>query len=123
MLLTKNELGTLAEQRAVQMLLSKGHAIIAQNFRTKFGEIDIISKKDSTLYLHEVKVSRSKSSYPFHNWNLIQKRKMIKVFCTCFKHEVNYSSLEFKICFIWFAFTNPNRLKLLMFNQDIEVDL
>lgn len=122
MLLTKSELGALAERHAVQMLTNKGHTILAQNFRTKFGEIDIITKKNATLYLHEVKVSRSSNSYPFYNWNLIQKRRMIKAFCTFFKHEANYSSLEIKICFIWFAFINPNRLKLILFNQDIEID-
>jgi Holliday junction resolvase-like predicted endonuclease len=104
-------------------LQKNGHLLLAQNFKTKFGEIDLITKKDQKVYLHEVKVSRTNNSYPFHNWNSGQKRRMINAFRYCFKMSQIGNYTEIKICFIWFAFINPNRLKLIMYNQDIETDL
>lgn len=52
---TTSEFGHLAEDYAVGLLTSKGYKIISRNFRSKFGEIDIIATKDSSLIFVEVK--------------------------------------------------------------------
>jgi len=49
-------LGREGENRAADYLKKRGFKIIDRNFRTKFGEIDIIGvAKDKTLVLFEVK--------------------------------------------------------------------
>ena len=48
-------IGNVAEDIAEQFLISKGHEIIARNWKTKYCEIDIISNKDDVLYFTEVK--------------------------------------------------------------------
>lgn len=47
--------GKLAENFASETLHSLGYKIVSRNFRSRFGEIDIIATKDSRLYFIEVK--------------------------------------------------------------------
>lgn len=51
----KRALGADYEQRAAMYLCDNGYVILDRNYRTKFGEIDIICKKDSTIVFVEVK--------------------------------------------------------------------
>lgn len=54
------ETGELGEEIACKFLKNKGHKILNRNFRRKFGEIDIVSKKDIFYYFIEVKTSLEK---------------------------------------------------------------
>ena len=48
-------LGKKGEERAAEALISGGMSIICRNFRSKFGEIDIIALDGETLVFAEVK--------------------------------------------------------------------
>lgn len=48
--------GARGEEIASEHLTGKGYEIIERNFQTKFGEIDIIAKKDGVLVFVEVKL-------------------------------------------------------------------
>ena len=50
-----NKVGALAENFAVKFLSAYGYRIIDRNFRSRFGEIDIIALKDGLLIFIEVK--------------------------------------------------------------------
>jgi ribonuclease HII len=52
---TSKQVGDAAEKKVAAHLKKQGHEILERNWRTKFCEIDIISKKDGTLYFTEVK--------------------------------------------------------------------
>ena len=56
--------GLLGEMRAAQYLRRKGYNIIAANFKTKVGEIDIIAENDDFLCIVEVKTRRSGGLFP-----------------------------------------------------------
>ena len=56
---TTRELGNLGEEKVAEFLASKGHEIIARNFRTKYFEIDIISKLDDSVFFTEVKYRKT----------------------------------------------------------------
>lgn len=56
---TTRELGNLGEEKVAEFLISKGHEIIARNFRTKYFEIDIISKLDDSVFFTEVKYRKT----------------------------------------------------------------
>jgi ribonuclease HII len=56
---TTKQIGDKAEAMVEQYLVGLGHAIVARNWRTKYCEIDIISKFKETLYFTEVKYRRS----------------------------------------------------------------
>lgn len=51
----KKNVGDIGEEFASQMLENSGYRIIARNFATKQGEIDIIAIKDGVIHFVEVK--------------------------------------------------------------------
>lgn len=53
-------LGRSGEQRAVEYLQNKGYKILERNFRSKFGEIDIVALDGNFLVFIEVKTRWSK---------------------------------------------------------------
>lgn len=50
------EVGKLGERIASEFLVKKGFRILKRNFRTRFGEIDLICAKDGKLVFIEVKL-------------------------------------------------------------------
>lgn len=48
-------IGRLGEKIAIDYLLQNNYQIIKKNFTCRWGEIDIIAKKDNILYFLEVK--------------------------------------------------------------------
>ena len=48
--------GAHAEEAAAGLLASHGLAIVARNFRTRFGEIDLIARDGETLVFVEVRL-------------------------------------------------------------------
>lgn len=62
----KNILGKEGEQRAKSYLKERGYKILETNFKNKFGEIDIIAKKDGFLVFIEVKYRSTVAfDYPY----------------------------------------------------------
>jgi ribonuclease HII len=56
---TTKQIGDTAEDEATNYLLRHGHEIITRNWRTKFCEIDIISRHGDTVYFTEVKYRKT----------------------------------------------------------------
>lgn len=56
------QLGQLGEGRAADFLKQLGYTIVGQNFRTRFGEIDIIARDQNAYVFVEVK-TRSNIQY------------------------------------------------------------
>ena len=50
-----NKIGLLGEEISSKFLVSHDFSILEKNYLTKYGEIDIIAKKDNTLHFVEVK--------------------------------------------------------------------
>ena len=55
---TTKKIGDRAETEAANYLVRLGHEIIERNWKTKYCEIDIVSRKAETLYFTEVKYRR-----------------------------------------------------------------
>jgi len=51
--------GDISEEKAVEFLENLSFEIIDRNFYTRFGEIDIIAKKDNILHFIEVKSGKN----------------------------------------------------------------
>jgi putative endonuclease len=60
--LTKNDLGTLGEEKAAEYLEAEGYEIIGRNFSCKIGEIDIIAhpRGENIICFAEVKTRRNR---------------------------------------------------------------
>ncbi len=73
------ELGASGEDIACRFLKTKGYRILGTNFRTPFGELDVIAKKDDYTIFVEVK-TRATSSLgpPYLNITWKKKRQIVK---------------------------------------------
>lgn len=56
-----NSSGAAGEDRAAAYLMEKGFRILARNYRSRFGEIDIIAEDGKYLLFAEVKTRKSSS--------------------------------------------------------------
>ncbi len=77
---TRQEIGASNESRACEYLISKGWELLAKNFRTRLGEIDLIFKEqDGTIVFVEVKY-RARSDYGESSEmiNGLKQRKIVK---------------------------------------------
>lgn len=75
--MNKKIVGKLGEDIAREYLKGKGYRIIEQNYRTRYGEIDLIAQKENTLVLVEV---RTKTGEQFGKPEETLKKRKIKKF-------------------------------------------
>jgi putative endonuclease len=75
------QLGKEGEDRGLRYLKSLGYKILTRNFRSNFGEIDIIAKDKHTLVFIEVK-TRSNNSFG-HPHESVTKWKLSHLIKTC----------------------------------------
>ena len=54
-IITTRQIGNASEDAAANELIRLGHTIIERNWKTKYCEIDIVSRKRDTIYFTEVK--------------------------------------------------------------------
>lgn len=50
-----NEIGKIGEKITTEFLMKHGFSVISTNYRTHYGEIDIVTQKDNKLHFVEVK--------------------------------------------------------------------
>jgi putative endonuclease len=71
----QQRIGRWGEQAATDYLEKSGYAILARNFRTKHGEIDIIARQDKVLVFVEVK-ARSSNRYGYPEYSVSPKKRL-----------------------------------------------
>ncbi len=76
--------GKICEAKATSYLKHKGYTILANNYKNKIGEIDIIAKYNNTIIFVEVKGRFSRAfGDPFEAINPIKQQK-IRMVATMF---------------------------------------
>ena len=70
----RKSLGNLGENLALKHLKNKGYRFIDRNFRSKFGEIDLIFQNKETLVFIEVK-TRTSDSFGMPEESIDQQKK------------------------------------------------
>lgn len=76
---TSRRTGAFWEQQAAEYLEQKGYRILERNFRSYFGEIDIIARRGSYLVFVEVKYRRQGSSvHPLESVDKGKQRRICK---------------------------------------------
>lgn len=78
------EIGRWGEKKAKSFLKEKGYKIIAENFRVKQGEIDLIVKKKNVLVFVEVKTRKTNFFGPPQAAVNFQKQRKIKTIAKLF---------------------------------------
>lgn len=74
----RKQLGTFGEEKAAEFLARNGYRILARNFRSRAGELDIVAEEDGSVVFVEVK-TRSSDAFgrPEEAVNYFKRKKMI----------------------------------------------
>ncbi len=89
-----------SEELATKYLEKNGYKILERNYRTKFGEIDIIAKKLSTYVFVEVKSGSSNRIRPVDRINVDKIRRISKV-ADFYLKDKNFSKARIDVIEIW----------------------
>ena len=83
------EFGKAAENAAAKFLESNGYKVIRRNYKTKFGEVDIIAKDKSVICFVEVKARHSRLfGEPKEAVSAVKQRQISKA-AICYLKENN----------------------------------
>lgn len=112
-------IGETCEEQAANFLKKRGYKILQRNFRTKFGELDIVAKEKDTVVFLEVK-GRSNFSrgLPQEAINNFKRRKIAK--CALLflkKNNLTDSKARFDVVSI-----NTNVGEVKLFKNAFELD-
>ena len=95
--------GLVGQKAAIEFLQKDGFRILATNFRSRFGEIDIVTEKDDIVVFVEVK---TKTGDAFGEpWEMVNQHKlgqirmMGEVFLT--KNGLNDRSCRIDVIGVW----------------------
>jgi putative endonuclease len=73
------KLGIFGEEYTKKYLLENNFTILAMNYHTKYGELDLIAQKNEKIYFIEVKTRKSlKFGYPVEAYTKSKQEKIIK---------------------------------------------
>ncbi len=75
----KKNTGYEAEDRVVKFLKKQGHLILERNYRTRYGEIDIIYIEKSTKTLVFAEVKYRKNSYYGEPYQFVDHKKLKRI--------------------------------------------
>jgi len=72
----RHELGRTGERLAAAHLERLGLRVLARNFRTRWGELDLVAADERTIVFCEVKTRRQGSGSP---WDALRPSKQLRV--------------------------------------------
>ncbi len=75
---SNGEFGRWAEKEAGKYLKRLGYKIVDRNFKTPFGEIDIVIRDGDTIAFVEVKAERGKFGCPEEKVSRVKRQRLIK---------------------------------------------
>jgi len=121
-MISKREKGNLGEQAALNYLIQNGYIIQEKNFRTKYGEIDIIAKDKDYIVFIEVKSRNDfKLGLPCEAVNNIKKyhiARMAQLYIV--KKKLKNSNFRFDVIEV---ILNDSEIKYIRLIKDaFEVD-
>ena len=75
----RKETGALGEQAAADYLLEKGYELLARNWHCRWGELDLVARKEKILAFVEVKTRKPGAMVsPLEAVNRTKRRKLIR---------------------------------------------
>lgn len=111
------KLGKKGETIATEYLIHNGYEILFRNFRSKFGEIDIIARKTGTICFIEVKTRSSLiKGMPYEAINYRKQHQLHKA-ATYFLLVNNYSKYKCSIGVISIVLEGENQYKLEFYSN------
>ncbi len=106
------DLGNKGEDFAVNYLKKKGYRIIAKNYKTFIGEVDIIAKDGETIVFVEVKTRANNTyGYPFESVTRRKKQKMRNLALLYLKKLGDNPPVRFDVLSIMYGDTNKKEIE------------
>jgi putative endonuclease len=118
MSLYQKNLGRVGENLALDYLRSHSFLIVENNFRSKFGEIDIIAEKEHCLYFIEVK-TRSNVDHG-QPYEAVNKRKIYHIKKVAQYYLLKNSYPDYKLKLAVFSILIEGEKIDLKFWDDVE---
>ena len=113
-MINRKDTGTQGELIAQNYLKNHGYHILENNFRSRFGEIDIIARQNDTLVFIEVRTKKSKSfGIPEESITTTKARHLIH---TAYYYRQNHKKLPEKWRIDFLAIELDDNDKLLRIN-------
>ena len=107
--------GKRAESIACDVLQKKGYKILEKNFKTKYGEIDIIAMDKDTLSFVEVKARSSrKFGLPEEAVNQRKLQKIRTVAEIYMKNKSNYKKVKVEVVSLEFAGPLVDKARIIL---------
>ncbi|MDO8184520.1 YraN family protein [Conexibacter sp. JD483] len=78
----RHRLGRLGEHLAVEHLERRGFVVLERNYRTRYGELDVIACDAERLIFCEVKTRRAGATSPFEGLRESQRRRLRRMALT-----------------------------------------
>lgn len=115
----RKKFGKGGEDIASQYFIDNGFTILLRNFRTKFGEIDIIAQKNQKIYFVEVKTrSNTQKGYPYEAINKKKIGRMQRI-ASYFLITNNYKNSKYTLAAISILFLNDSHYQIRFFDSII----
>jgi len=93
----RKKFGDFGESLAAEFLERKGYKIIERNFRRRFGEIDLIAKKDGKIIFIEVKSRKNRKYGTPEEAITIWKKQRLRNAAFAFLQSHNHHDADFGI--------------------------
>ncbi len=117
MTLYKKNLGKQGEDIAVAYLIDCHYAVIERNFRSKFGELDIVAEKNKKIYFIEVKTRANlKKGQPYEAVTAHKIHQLHKA-ATYYCLQKNVINRKCSIAVVSILFTGPIHYRLQFFES------
>ena len=122
---TRNsDLGTWAESYAAELLENKGYQILARNFHSRFGEIDLIALLNKELVFVEVKArSNQTRGSAVDMITLSKQKKVFKTACVYLQQNEQFERLYYRFDVFCFDFHTKISKNLQQNFSDLSYDL
>ena len=115
--MTKNGLGNLGEDYACDVLEALDYEVLARNFRSRFGEVDIIARDGNTIVLVEVKTrvshARDEDVAPELSVGNRKRGKYQKLALIYLAKEPRFDSVRFDVAAVKLVDKNTARIRYM----------
>ncbi len=100
------EKGNKYELKSIKKLISENYIILEKNYRNRYGEIDIIAKKNKEIIFIEVKYRKTKD-YGY-GYEAVDKKKLLKIFSLAQKYIEDKKYSSYRVRFDCMSYLGEN---------------
>lgn len=116
--MSKKILGNFGEYLACKHYQNLNHQILATNFRTPFGEIDLITKHQNQIYIVEVKATTSQGfGSAYERWYSLQRLRLLKSIRYLVAKNIIHKPENIQIQFLAFDLSSSSKVRLVRYEN------